>query len=394
MQIRLNNPCALNEIGGGQRNEDSIFPEKGKATSDDRCFLVCDGIGGHRRGDVASRTVCHAFAAFLKKTDLRHFTKTTFQRALDDAAEQLDGADTDTDGRRMGTTLTFVCFHARGVCMAHIGDSRIYHLRKQGGQVGILYKSHDHSLVNDLIRAEIITPEEALTHPKRNVITRALISRQENRPKADIHETDDVRAGDYFFLCSDGVLEQVNDELLCDIIARETDDTNKIKAIYDACQGRSHDNFSAWLIPVAEVLDKPDTVPAEDREEAATHVLPPVACSAVDVAQAATPAKRNRKRIWIYILLCGLLIAGLYLCFRRIYGANERPKPPQKEQQDTLKNVVPTDIRTSLRPTSECRLGRHPNIVQADIRMSFRPTSECRSGRHPNVVQADIWTSA
>jgi protein phosphatase len=294
MLIRLNQPFALNETGGGQRNEDSIFPEKGKATTDDRCFLVCDGIGGHRSGDVASRTVCNAFEAFLKKTDLRHFSEATFEQALAQAVKQLDSVDADSAEqfaarKKMGTTLTFVCFHPRGVFMAHIGDSRIYHLRKQGGQVGILYRSQDHSLVNELIRAEIITPEEALTHPKRNVITRALIERQQKQPKADIHETDDVRAGDYFFLCSDGILEQVSDEILCDIIARETGDDAKISAIYKACQGRSHDNFSAWLIPVAEVFDEPETVPAEDCDRTTT----PVADTAPP------PAKRNRKRIWL-----------------------------------------------------------------------------------------------
>ena len=341
MQIRLNKPYALNEIGGGKRNEDSIYPEKGKATADDRCFLVCDGIGGHNRGDIASRTVCRAFAAILKETDLRNFNETIFKHSLDIAVEQLDGADTETGGRNMGTTLTFVCFHARGVFMAHIGDSRIYHLRKQGGQVGILYKSHDHSLVNDLIRAGIITPEEALTHPKKNVITRALISKQETQPKADVLETDDIREGDYFFLCTDGVLEQVNDELLCEIVARETDDKAKINAIYEACQGRSHDNFSAWLIPVAEVVQEPEIATTE--YGTAVTDVPAIA----EAPQPAPPAKKKRKRIGVYILLCGALLAGAYAGIQWMRGADESPKPLKKEQQTPVNGASNTQNRAS-----------------------------------------------
>jgi protein phosphatase len=154
----------------------------------------------------------------------------------------------------MGTTLTFVCFHAGGAFMAHIGDSRIYHLRKQGEKVGILYKSRDHSLVNDLIRANIITPEEAETHSKKHVITRAIQPRQEKPSQADIYETDDIKAGDSFFLCSDGVLEQISDAKLCDIIASGKEDEGKINAIREACQGHSKDNFSAYLVSVATII--------------------------------------------------------------------------------------------------------------------------------------------
>jgi protein phosphatase len=257
MQIILNPPFALNETGGGSNNEDCIFPEKGKATAGDTFFLVCDGIGGQDNGEVASRTVCDSFAAFLGTADRGAFDETMFRQALDHACRNLDREGASTGTWKMGTTLTFIAFHRKGVFMAHVGDSRIYHLRKQNGHTGILYKSADHSYVNELVLARIITPEEAATHPKRNIITRALQPGLKQPVKAEIHETDDVEAGDYFFLCSDGILEQVNDALLCDIIARHTDDKAKIEAIHTACRGRSRDNFSAYLIPVAGVADRP-----------------------------------------------------------------------------------------------------------------------------------------
>jgi TPR repeat protein/serine/threonine protein phosphatase PrpC len=256
MQIVLHPPFALHESGGGSNNEDCIFPAKGTATVRNTFFLVCDGVGGQENGEVASRIVCDSFASFLGTVDTDAFDETVFRQALDYACRNLDAEGASTGTQKMGTTLTFICFHRKGVFMAHVGDSRIYHLRKQNGHTGILYRSVDHSYVNELVRARIITPEEAVTHPKRNIITRALQPGLKQPVMAEIHETEDVEAGDYFFLCSDGILEQVNDALLCDVIARDTDNRAKTEAIHAACRGRSHDNFSAYLIPVADVTDR------------------------------------------------------------------------------------------------------------------------------------------
>ena len=81
--------------------------------------------------------------------------------------------------------------------MAHIGDSRVYHLRP--GQ-GILFETRDHSLVNDLIKVGELTPEAAKDFPQKNVITRVMQPNQERRARADIKEITDVRPGDYFFM--------------------------------------------------------------------------------------------------------------------------------------------------------------------------------------------------
>jgi len=251
MQIKLNHPYALNEQGLRDNSEDSIFPEKGTATADNRFFLVCDGMGGHENGEVASRAVCAAFAAFLGSRDMTRFDRTVFDHALEYAYAWLDNEDIGNDERKMGTTLAFLCFHESGVFTAHIGDSRIYHLRRRENRVAILHKSQDHSQVGEMIRAGIITEEEAATHPRRNVITRVMQPNQKKLVCADIHESGDVKAGDYFFLCTDGIVESVNDELLCDIISRDIDDESKMDAIHEVCLEGSRDNFSAYLVSVA-----------------------------------------------------------------------------------------------------------------------------------------------
>jgi len=252
--MRIARPCALNETGRRENNEDGIYPPKGRASEAQRFFLVCDGMGGHENGEVASRTVCAAFAAFLENMDVTRFDRAVFEQALEYAYAQLDKADTGNGEPKMGTTLAFVCFHARGAFLAHIGDSRIYHMRRRENLVDILYKSQDHSHVGELIRAGIITEEEAAIHPMRNVITRAMQPNQEKLVYADIHESDDIEAGDYFFLCTDGIIESVSDELLCDIVGRYIDDETKMKAIHEACMESSRDNFSAYMISVTGVI--------------------------------------------------------------------------------------------------------------------------------------------
>lgn len=92
----------------------------------------------------------------------------------------------------MATTLTMAYIASSGIVLAHIGDSRIYHLRK--GE--ILYQTEDHSLVNSLVKLGKITPEEALTHPQRNVIIRA-IQGTHTPTEADIITLNDIQPDDF-----------------------------------------------------------------------------------------------------------------------------------------------------------------------------------------------------
>lgn len=258
-------PYALNEIGGRSNQEDSIFPAKGEANESTRLFLVCDGMGGHENGEVASGLVCSTFGAQLADVDHEGFTVDMFLDALNEAYNALDREDPDPQSmRKMGTTLTFLHLNDHEVVVAHMGDSRIYHVRPSERNA-VIYQSFDHSLVNELVRAEIITPEEALTHPRRNVITRAMQPNLDSRHKADVRTFNDVQAGDYFFLCSDGVLESVSNDVLVEILRRDVSDLDKIEAIKALCAASSRDNFSAYLIPVVEGLPyvEPEVVSAE-----------------------------------------------------------------------------------------------------------------------------------
>ena len=273
--MKLGIPYALNEVGGRSNQEDSIFPIKGEADASTRLFMVCDGMGGHENGEVASGLVCSTFGARLANIDHEAFTVDMFNDTLSAAYDALDREDPNPESqRKMGTTMTFLHLNDREVVVAHMGDSRAYHVRPSEHEP-ILYQSSDHSLVNELVRAEIITPEEALTHPRRNVITRAMQPRLESRHKADVRVFGDVKAGDYFFLCSDGVLESVSNDALVEILRRNVSDAEKIEAIRVMCQASSRDNFSAYLVPIVEglpIVESP-VVAAElvDDVDADTH---------------------------------------------------------------------------------------------------------------------------
>lgn len=168
-------------------------------------FAVADGMGGHRGGSVASRLALESIVDFIgdKKASEENIreavsfaNKSVFERAQDD--ENL---------YNMGTTLTFLWRNGKKFIMAHVGDSRCYLLRE--GR--LVRKSRDHSLVNEMVEKGEISEEVARIHPKRNIITRALGTHRELRP--DVLSFD-IKKGDRWLICSDGLTEHIDDSEL------------------------------------------------------------------------------------------------------------------------------------------------------------------------------------
>lgn len=252
--ISIRKPLCFTEIGRKDNQEDYLFPAH--ADTGTRVFIMCDGMGGHDNGEVASRTAANSLGAYLssfKRVDIA-----TFENGLAKAYDDLDEIDTNSS-RKPGTTMTCLCLNEDSYLVAHIGDSRIYHIRpsmynadtKRGG---ILYQSSDHSLVNDLLKAGELTEQEAKDFPQKNIITRAMQPHLSQRYKADIYLFDDIQKGDYFFLCCDGVLEQLTNEDLCRILSDSNlDDAEKLDEIKKICDGKTRDNYSCWLVPIDKV---------------------------------------------------------------------------------------------------------------------------------------------
>lgn len=260
------------DSAGNPHQEDSIFPEFGRENAADRLFILCDGMGGHAAGEVASATVCEAMSRSVLAAPCGReglFTDAMLSEALDAAFEALDAKDNGSP-RKMGTTMTFLKLHAAGATVAHMGDSRVYHIRpgKTGDETRILYETEDHSLVRDLVRVGEMTREEARRSPQRNVITRAMQPHMERRPKADVRHISDIRPGDYFYMCSDGMLEQPDMEegvSLRNIFSEQGGTAERKREILRSVTRDNSDNHTAFIIHITGVTDSQDA-PQVDRQ--------------------------------------------------------------------------------------------------------------------------------
>jgi len=238
----------LNEQGKRKNNEDSISPQKGFATSRDRVFIVCDGVGGEHKGEVASEIVSSTVHQFLQKQKLiKGKERELIQKAVHLANQKLaEYASKYPSAKRMSTTFALVLLSEGSVLAAWCGDTRIHHIRD--GKV--LWKSKDHSLVGELVRAGELTEEEAMAHPKKNVITRSLNALNYNNT-VDYFEIKNYKSGDYLLLCTDGLLEQINEDRIFSIL-NAYGEKDKAKGFLQYCHGRTRDNFSMYLVRINE----------------------------------------------------------------------------------------------------------------------------------------------
>ena len=203
-------------------------------------FVVCDGMGGAAAGEVASRL---AVDAMLRAMDEGVLTLETFQHAVDAANHSVHhSASQDPSRAGMGTTLVAMATRGNRAWVAHVGDSRCYRLR--GGQLERL--THDHSLVDEQVRLGQLTPAQAETSPMRNVITRAVGTQDE--VDADLTEFV-VVSGDLYLLASDGLMREVNDELIARILrAAGVLEETLAQLIGAANEAGGHDNITCVLV--------------------------------------------------------------------------------------------------------------------------------------------------
>ncbi len=164
-----------------------------------RLLIVADGMGGHRGGATASR-----LAGETVKAQYLGSETTDISRALREALTRANArifseAQTNPDLRGMGTTTSVLAVRDDQGWLAHVGDSRIYLVR--GDEIRQL--TEDHSLVATMVREGLLTPAEAETHPRRNVLQRSMGVADD--VEIDVRGPFDLREGDTFILCSDGL---------------------------------------------------------------------------------------------------------------------------------------------------------------------------------------------
>lgn len=248
MKYTISQPLSFIELGTRDNQEDAMFPSLGDATTDSRTFVVCDGMGGHDKGEVASNLVCNTFAEHAD--NLLEFSPQKLTDALIAAYDALDASDDNKASKKMGTTLAFLQLHSNGATIAHIGDSRVYYISPSKKE---FFVTTDHSLVQSFFEAGLITKEQMKHHPQRNTITRVMMPHQENRNEATIDNISDLRPGDYFLLCSDGVLENLDDDQINSLFCNnKLSDAQKYEKLRELSKHNS-DNHTAQIIKIESV---------------------------------------------------------------------------------------------------------------------------------------------
>lgn len=233
--ITISNQGYISEFGKRSNNEDNYGLNKGQT------YVVCDGVGGAEKGEVASELTVRCFIEAFK--DNPHSDANIVLKQAESKISEYINDHPEAIG--MATTLTFSQVREDGIYVAWVGDSRIYQFRNGA----IVFKTRDHSWVNEALEAGIIDEEEAINHPKSNIITRAV--QGSHKPTvADTLLLNDVQKGDLFLHCSDGVLESWDDESLRALFSSEHDPHVILERIKNECAQYSRDNFTAIVYSI------------------------------------------------------------------------------------------------------------------------------------------------
>lgn len=216
----MSHTAGLSDVGRRRDNNQDrylILPEM-------NVFAVADGMGGHAAGEVASRIAIEALADTMRQNgdESGRMTPEHAASRLVEAVQEgnrriCDSVFGHAEWRGMGTTLVAMVDLGDRVVIGHVGDSRAYRLRN--GSLERL--TSDHSYVGEQVKLGLLTDEEAQRHPMRNIVTRAM----GNRPDLDVEVgEEEVRDGDVFLLCSDGLNSMLTDEEILETLARHASD--------------------------------------------------------------------------------------------------------------------------------------------------------------------------
>ena len=224
-------------------NEDAIYVNNEGPTPLPNLFIVADGMGGHNAGDVASKKAISAFCEYFNDNSDYVYVEDFLADALLYANVQVHtDAQADTSLSGMGTTLSAVTTDADNLYYAHVGDSRIYIVSESH----IMQITRDHSLVAEMTERGIITKEEAMCHPEKNVITRAVGTDIHVNVDKGYFPLDNVK---YILICSDGLTNMVVDAEIYDIMMSETKMQEKVDClIAKANEAGGDDNISVIVM--------------------------------------------------------------------------------------------------------------------------------------------------
>lgn len=212
-----------------QKNQDS-----GAAYPDLGLYIIADGMGGHKGGEIASAMAVDIIPEVVRASPTPS-ARELLDRALTSANQSIfDYAQKDPTFQGMGTTTTALYFHDQALSIGHVGDSRCYYLRSNA----IWQITRDHSLVQEKLRAGLISREELRTDRMKNVITRSVGF--EPHVLVDVYEMA-VYEGDVFLACSDGLSGLIEEAQILEIVRKEFYEGGDIQKTVDSLVKAAND---------------------------------------------------------------------------------------------------------------------------------------------------------
>ena len=225
-----------------KQNQDIFYTER----LAEHCLLavVCDGMGGAKAGNVASRLATDVFTEEVKRTFSQDMTPEETERVLRNAVtlaniSVFEHSQLSEEFSGMGTTLVACLVYPRAILVVNVGDSRAYHFSADG----VNCVTTDHSVVEMMVRRGELTPEQAKTHPSKNLITRAVGTGPQ--VESDIFRVKAER-GDCILLCSDGLSNLMADQ----------------EMLFEVAHGAKKDDCCQRLLEIAKDRGAPDNVTA------------------------------------------------------------------------------------------------------------------------------------
>jgi protein phosphatase len=225
------------EIGKRENIEDYFFISDCNTT-----LIVCDGVGGNHKGEEASRIASKIIGQIIEKATFFSFESDLKYAIVETQKSMQEFIIQYPEANKMATTMVLAKIFPddRKIALAHIGDSRAYIFRNNK----ILFKTEDHSLVNEMLKSGFITKAEAENHPQKNVITRSINATGTSNPNI---AWIDLIQEDKILLCSDGVNESWNDDLLNTLFSKNYTITEELSALQNECLIHSKDNHTAII---------------------------------------------------------------------------------------------------------------------------------------------------
>jgi serine/threonine protein phosphatase PrpC len=258
MMLRIK-ACGLSDVGLTRIHNEDYF----EIDPSHKLYVVADGMGGHSHGEVAAQIAVQAIREFIEKTADKD---TTWPFGMDTRLERhtnllkmavriahdhvLRAISRDGSLYGMGTTVVGFLLSGNTAAVAHVGDSRAYRLR--GGKLDQL--TQDHTWVNEQVVAGFLSKEQARSHPLKNVVTRALGG--ESEVLVDVREIE-VKRGDLFLLCSDGLTGMLSDADIRDRLSASADLHEICRALVNDANARGGiDNVTVVLLKIEEEEDE------------------------------------------------------------------------------------------------------------------------------------------